>query len=223
MSNKNQDYHTVSALKNPENAQICVFVIRIPVMIRRGRLILRELPPTGASIVDENTRKILRQWTLAQPVVSAFITSIVRDFSERDDILQEVAIAVLEHTDRYNESRPFLPWAIGIAQNHVRQFLRRRRSDRLVFGDGVQDLVAAAFQTMATHDPEALDHLRECLRHLDSREQLMCELRYGQNLKPAVMAERLGMAANTVSKALQRIRDQLRACIQHKSVMKTGH
>jgi RNA polymerase sigma-70 factor (ECF subfamily) len=172
--------------------------------------------------VDESTRRILRQWTLAQPVVSAFITSIVRDFSQRDDILQEIAIAVLEHSDRYDEARPFLPWAIGIAQNHIRQFLRRRRNDRLVFGDGVQSLVAASFQDISEQDVDSLDHLRECLSHLDSREQLLCELRYGENLKPAVMAERLGMAANTVSKALQRIRDQLRACIQHKSSMEGG-
>jgi RNA polymerase sigma-70 factor (ECF subfamily) len=36
-------------------------------------------------------------------------------------------------------------------------------------------------------------------------------------LKPATIAERLGGAANAVAKALQRIRDRLRECIERKT------
>jgi hypothetical protein len=38
---------------------------------------------TEDSVLDDNIRNIMRPWTLAQPVVSAFVLSIVRDFSER--------------------------------------------------------------------------------------------------------------------------------------------
>ncbi len=170
--------------------------------------------------MDEHTRTLMRHWTLAQPVVSAFVMSVVRDFSERDDILQDIAIAVLEQGARYDASRPFLPWALGIAQNHVRQFLRRQRKERLVFGMDMQDLLQTAFQESAEGVAETLVHLRECLGRLDNHEQLLCELRYAKDLKPAAVAERLGMSANAVSKALQRIRDQLRACIHHKVLLK---
>ncbi|MFM7831063.1 MAG: hypothetical protein ACKPJD_04700 [Planctomycetaceae bacterium] len=47
----------------------------------------------------------------------------------------------------------------------------------------------------------------------------MFELRYGQDLKPAAMGRLLDMHPNTVSKALQRIRDQLRDCLQRRSAM----
>ena len=43
-----------------------------------------------------------RLWTLAQPVISAFVTSVVRDFAARDDVLQEIAVAVIESFERYD-------------------------------------------------------------------------------------------------------------------------
>lgn len=172
--------------------------------------------------MDENTRNIMRHWTLAQPVVSAFVLSIVRDFSERDDLLQDIAITVLEQSARYDSSRPFLPWALGIAQNHVRQFLRRQRQERRAFGEEMQELLQTAFRESAEGFSEKLNHLKDCLGRLEEREQLLCDLRYAEDLKPAAVAQRLGMSANAVSKALQRIRDQLRACIHHKSSMKAG-
>ena len=46
--------------------------------------------------MDDSTRKATRLWTLAQPRVSAFVTSVVRDFRDRDDVLQDIAVAVVE-------------------------------------------------------------------------------------------------------------------------------
>ncbi len=46
--------------------------------------------------MDEATRQAMRLWTLAQPTVSAFVASVVRDFGDRDDVLQETAVAVIE-------------------------------------------------------------------------------------------------------------------------------
>jgi len=54
--------------------------------------------------------------------VSAFVLSIVRDFSIRDDVLQETAVVVLESFERYDTSRPFVSWAIGVAQNQIRLY-----------------------------------------------------------------------------------------------------
>ena len=166
--------------------------------------------------MDENTRQAARLWTLAQPVVSAFVTSVVRDFAARDDVLQEVAVAVLESFERYDGERPFVAWALGIAQNQVGLYLRRLRRERLVFDDETMACLASAFESVSAFETQKLDYLHDCLTKLDDRARKLCELRYRQDLKPAAMAEELGLTANTVAKALQRIRDQLRDCIEHK-------
>jgi RNA polymerase sigma-70 factor (ECF subfamily) len=163
---------------------------------------------------DDRTRQVMRLWALAQPAVSAFITAVVRDFSARDDVLQNVAVAVLESFEAYDQSRPFTPWAIGVARNQIGLYLRKRRRDRHTFdSDAIQGL-AAAFDRLPDDEAHLLERLRVCVSRLESRARRLCELRYRDDLKPAAIAASLSMTANGVSKALQRLRQQLRACMQ---------
>lgn len=164
--------------------------------------------------MDQRLRQVTREWTLAQPAVAAFLTSVVRDFRERDDLLQEVAVVVLESFDRYDESRPFVPWAIGIARNRVGTWLRSRRRARVTFDSVAIEQLAAAFAAIPADDYRRLDRLAECLGRLESKARELCDLRYREDLKPAAIAPRLGMTANSVAKALQRVRDRLRECIE---------
>ena len=167
--------------------------------------------------MDEQTRHATRLWTLALPVVSAFVTSIVRDFSARDDVLQEIAVAVIESFERYDSNQSFNGWALGIAQNQVRLYFRRKQRDRLVLDDEAVSCLAIAFATTSSDQLRALDFLRDCLNELDEKARQLCELRYGQDLKPAAIAATTSMSANTVAKSLQRIRDQLQTCIERKA------
>jgi RNA polymerase sigma-70 factor (ECF subfamily) len=176
---------------------------------------------TSEKIVDERTRQATRLWTLALPAVSAFVTSVVRDFRDRDDVLQDVAVAVVESFDKYDPQRPFVAWAIGVARNQVGLYLRKRRRDRLVFDDATVGCLATAFEEVWGEQNHRLDFLRECLTLLQGRARQLCDLRYANDLKPAAIAERVGMSANSVAKALQRIRDQLRQCIERKAALES--
>lgn len=167
--------------------------------------------------MDERTRQAARAWTLAQPTVSAFIGSLVRDFRDRDDVLQETAVAVIESFDRYDPARPFIAWALGVARNQVGLYLRRRGRDRLVFDPAAVDQLAVAFEGIDGSELRRLDRLQDCLQRLDGRARELCELRYRDDLKPAAIAERANTSANNVAKALQRIRDRLRECIEQPS------
>jgi RNA polymerase sigma-70 factor (ECF subfamily) len=172
--------------------------------------------------MDDTTLQATRLWTLAQPVVSAFVTSVVRDFTDRDDVLQEIAVAVVESFDRYDASRPFISWAMGIAHRQVGLYLRRVRRDRLVFDDQTIQSLAIAFEAQAPDPSHKLDFLHDCLRHLEGRARHVCKLRYRDDLKPAAIGEALGMTANSVAKMLQRIRDQLRECVERKASLAGG-
>jgi RNA polymerase sigma-70 factor (ECF subfamily) len=166
--------------------------------------------------MDPTLREATRQWTTALPTVSAFVTSLVRDFQQRDEILQETAVAVMESFHRYDPSKSFIAWAIGIARNQAFLLFRDQKRRAVVFDAGAIDALAQAFLEKASTD-ERLDHLADCLDGLEQRSREMCRLRYELDLKPAAIGERLGMAANAVAKALQRIRDRLRQCIERKT------
>ena len=164
--------------------------------------------------MDEATRQATRLWTKTQPIVSAFVTSVVRDFQDRDDVLQEIAVAALDSFEKYDPDRPFVAWVMGIARNQVGLYLRQRRRDRLVFDEETTRCLAQAFLELPDSENRKLDALAHCLKALEGRARQLCQLRYREDLKPAAIAERIGMSANGVAKALQRVRDQLRQCVE---------
>ena len=102
------------------------------------------------SAMDHALREATRQWTLAVPAVSAFIASLVRDFQDRDDILQETAVAVLQGYHRYDPSRPFVAWAMGIARLQTLAHLRKKGSDKLVVDSAAVDAIATALAYVCT-------------------------------------------------------------------------
>jgi RNA polymerase sigma-70 factor, ECF subfamily len=169
--------------------------------------------------MDDRMFEATRLWTLAQPTVSAFVASLVREIRDRDDILQEVAVAVMESFASYDRARPFVAWAIGIARNQVGLYHRRKARDRLVFDSEAVEQLERAFAEVQPRDVRMLDYLEECVQSLKGRARELCALRYGLDLKPAAIAPRVGMTANGVAKALQRIRVLLRECVEEKAAL----
>jgi RNA polymerase sigma-70 factor (ECF subfamily) len=82
------------------------------------------------------------------------------------------------------------------------------------FDSAAVEQLAAAFAAIPADDYRRLDRLSECLGLLEGKARRLCELRYRDDLKPAAIAPLVGMTANTVAKALQRVRDRLRECIE---------
>jgi RNA polymerase sigma-70 factor (ECF subfamily) len=146
------------------------------------------------------------------------VTSVVRDFSDRDDIVQDIAVAVFESFDSYDSDRPLIAWAMGVARNQVGLYLRRCRRNRLVFDQNTVECLEAAFVGVPAAESRELDFLQDCIGELDGRGRQLCELRYQKGLKPAAISQSIGMANTVVRKALQRIREKLRTCVQKKSM-----
>ncbi len=162
--------------------------------------------------MDPLARQAFADWTRAQPAVSAFVHALVADRTERDDVLQDVAVAVLEAYGTYDPARPFLPWALGIARNAAAESLRRRRRQPMLLAPEAADALAGALSEVAESERARLVHLPDCLQ----------ELRYRTGLKPASIAQALGIQPNTASKLLQRVREQLRECIERRMRAEAG-
>lgn len=165
-------------------------------------------------MVDESTRQAMRQWTLVQPVVSSYVAAMVRDRSARDDLMQEIAIAVLESFSRYDTQSPFTAWTMGIARNHIRNYFRSLSRNSIVFDDDLLASLAGSFAATESQELQQLEHLHHCLMQLDGRAKELCHARYAENKTPKQIALLLDSTPNRIAKALQRIRERLRDCIQ---------
>jgi RNA polymerase sigma-70 factor (ECF subfamily) len=161
------------------------------------------------------SEQLARHWTEAQPVVASFVLSLIPDFHQAEDVLQQVAVVLVREFDRFDASRPFLPWALGIARNTALKSRRDvARHSTLTLGEGVLDQIQLAFE----ENDEALVAVRKLLRHcLNEQPQKVLELlkwRYGHDLKPCEAAQRMGITSGAVRAMLHRAREALRKCIR---------
>ena len=165
---------------------------------------------------QDNIERMTIEWTRAQPSVGRFIRSFVRNRAEADDILQEVALVIVDRFETWDSNRPFVAWALGIARRVVQTHLRAKYRDRKVEFTSAIDRVAESFEQL---DPQAelmRDSLTDCLGQLRGHSRKVLSLRYSDGLELKQIAEQLGMTASNVGVLLHRVRATLRQCVDRR-------
>ena len=116
---------------------------------------------------QHRSEQLARLWTESQPVVAAFILSLVPNFHQAEDILQQVAVLLVREFEKYDQQRPFLPWVLGIARNvALKERRQTARSLEKLVGDALIDQVQAAFEQNDDSWRGVRVALRKCLREL---------------------------------------------------------
>jgi RNA polymerase sigma-70 factor (ECF subfamily) len=164
----------------------------------------------------EYHEQFTRLWTEAQPAVAAYVNSLVADFHEAQDLLQEVAVILLRKFPEYSSDRPFLRWAMGVAKYEVLRTRRRHARNRISYTPELLDAIGEVYEELAPELQRRSIALRECFAEVQGRARELLGLRYEHSLAPRAIAERLGIGAVAVRVMLARTRASLRRCIEHK-------
>ncbi len=163
--------------------------------------------------------EVARNWTVAQPAISSFISLMITNYHDAQDILQEVAVAVFAHDfTAYGMPRNFKAWAMQIARNKVVDYRRRNGSQKNMFDNDTIDTIAGAYGNLKDEDSPRRDALDHCLGKIQGRPRTMLELRYRANMQASEIAEVTGQNIAAVRVALHRIRQALRECIERRLV-----
>ena len=164
-----------------------------------------------------------RLWSEAQPVVAAMVAGAVVDFQHSEDLVSQVAETVVMKFDDYDRSRPFTPWALGIARNIILRHYEKRAGDRLVFfDDTILSAMAVAHEQVAGEAAVRLAAMRKCLAEIKGKTRRVMEMRYLHGLKPAAIAHSLDMTTNAVWVMLHRGRDAVAKCIGRRLMTPAG-
>jgi RNA polymerase sigma-70 factor (ECF subfamily) len=162
------------------------------------------------------TEQLAALWTAAQATISAFIRTLIPDLHQADEVTQRVAVALVRKFDRYDTTRPFVAWAIGVAKYEVLYFRRQRATDKHVFNDELVDQIASRYELLATEVDPIRDALEYCVDELKGRSKRVIELRYRDGMKSDNIASEMGFSAGAVRMLLCRVRDTLRRCIERR-------
>lgn len=165
-------------------------------------------------MVDDRHEDFLRRFLAVENDLRAFLAAAVRDWTRADDLMQDTALALWRAYDRYDPARPFAAWARGVATHLLyKEWDRARRGPRAVSPETVALLLDAFDRHDVPTEDRRCEALRQCLAGLDERGRELLRLRYGEDLGPEAIADRLRAGLEAVKKALTRSKARLEACI----------
>ena len=164
---------------------------------------------------DKKLEEMTFYWTQAQPVVAAFISSLVRNFEDANDVLQSVAMVIVRKYDTYEKKIPFSAWAIGIARNEVLHYRRKMAKDRHIFDDELVGMIAQTYQEKSSELDDMKKAIDGCVSRVQGRWQKILQMHYLQGMDAKRIAQCLGISSNAVFIILHRLRLSLRECIQY--------
>lgn len=151
-------------------------------------------------------------------MVSAYLFSLLPDFHQAEDALQQVAVALVREYDKYDSTRPFLPWALGVARNVA---LKSRRGAARKAEHPLGETVLAEIQVAFAQDADMWGGirkaLRDCLHKQPAKVLELLRLRYAHDMKPSDVAVQMGLTAGAVRVMLHRAREVLRRCIRRQT------
>ncbi|HBA82677.1 MAG TPA: hypothetical protein DCZ95_01160 [Verrucomicrobia bacterium] len=162
----------------------------------------------------DRQQDFLRHFLQHQEDLRAFIGSLVRDRHARDDILQEVALVLWQKFEEYDAQRSFGAWARGIAANKIMQSFDRLKRCPLQFSPNATQAILIAYEETGRDSSDEQNALRRCLGNLPDRSRNLISMRYEQSLKLKVIAESTSSSLEAVHKAISRIRQSLKKCME---------
>jgi RNA polymerase sigma-70 factor (ECF subfamily) len=164
----------------------------------------------------DSQRRFLELYEPHRVPLRGFLLAATGCPHQAEDLLQNVACILVAKFSAYDATRPFGPWALGIARLEALKWRQQRARRREVLSaeaiDLMADGLAGDFDLFA--DRRAL--LPGCIARLQETARRLVVLRYDEGLRVKDVAARVGRTPAAVDMALSRIRRTLRECITRK-------
>src|SRR5687767_14761314 len=171
--------------------------------------------------MDESQRQFVRLMTKYERLVYGYILSLVPNWSDADEILQETNVRLWEEFDKFVLGTNFAAWAIRVAHFQVLTWRKQVSRSRLVFDQSVvESLAEEPFWTDEAFDARQ-QALGDCVSELPDHSRQLLQQCYARGHKIKDVAVRLKRSPAAVYKALERVRVALHTCIERKLAQQT--
>jgi RNA polymerase sigma-70 factor (ECF subfamily) len=148
----------------------------------------------------------------------AYILACVRHREDADDILQNVAVAVVKTENPPREDADFLRWAREIARRRILKHYRTNSRLGIIDPKTLESLAEAAAWIDA-HEGEnrRREALLKCVEKLPQETRALLLRRYSSpSISLSELAKLFNRAVSYIAPLLYRVRQQLHACIERR-------
>lgn len=143
----------------------------------------------------------------------SYIFSIVRDYHLSEDVLQEVCLFLVNSSDKFDSSRAFLPWALGIARNKSYEAIRKNQRQGTLLEDNILKKLQETISNINREENVRLEALQKCLGQISQENRELMTMKYVQRLSAEKIAGMINRSRTATFSLLQRIRTSLAGCI----------
>jgi len=177
---------------------------------------LAGIPSQVGPLVDESRRQFIRLMTKYERMVYGYILSLVPNWADADEILQETNIRLWEEFEKFELGTNFAAWAIRVAHFQILTWRKRASRSRLVFDQSVVDSLAAE-PLWSDEELEARQAaLAVCVSELPDYSRALLRHFYVHGAKAKDVAVEMKRTPAAIYKALERIRVALHECIERR-------
>jgi RNA polymerase sigma-70 factor (ECF subfamily) len=161
-------------------------------------------------------RRFLQHFVSSERVLTGYLLSATGNPHDAQDLLQEVSVALWEGFERFDETRSFSAWALGIARHKVIDWRGRRGRREAVLGLDVLDSISRTALGESEALAERRSALHGCIDALPAHLRDLVGRRYRDGLPLEDLAAQLRRNLGAIQMALVRVRRALRECVERK-------
>ena len=164
---------------------------------------------------NQEVQKFLRLISKNDKDLFAFIFTFIPNWSDAEDIAQEVRLRLWEQFDQYDPNKEFGPWARSIAYYQILTMRKKYSRNREFLSDQVMEVVFEEVNKKSDELDDRFHVLNKCLSLLNEAKRSLIMRYYSGTESSKQIAEKLGRTVAATRKAILRTRMKLSECVMN--------
>jgi len=173
---------------------------------------MSEHTPTSGNH-DERTKHFLRLLSKHERRLQAYILTLVPNWTDADELIQETRIRLWEQFDEFDPSKDFGIWSRTIAYFQVLTYRKRIGRENARFSAAFMESVAEEVAMQSSELDRRHVTLKDCLEKLDQKQRWILMRYYEGTESMKQIAESLGRPFEAFRKAILRTRLAVTRCV----------
>jgi RNA polymerase sigma-70 factor, ECF subfamily len=162
---------------------------------------------------ESNNEEFVRLLLMYQKRVYGFILAMVPNYSDAEDIFQQVVMVMCRRFSEFQPGTNFLAWAIQIARYELYNVRKIQRRSLVHFSSDTMETLFEETCSRLSQIDQRVGLLEECLKKLGREDRGLVNRRYEQGMKIKDIADQLGQSVHILYKGFNRIHLFLRRCV----------
>lgn len=162
---------------------------------------------------DEGSH-FVNQLTACQHRIYAFILTLVPNWSDADDLMQETTEVMWRKFQDEEHIHDFCAWGKAIARNKIMNFYAKKKRERILFDDSLLKDVMEREEKTSLQEELRVRTLQKCMGKLRPNDRQLIQILYAHELTIKKLAEEVKRPVQGLYKAMARIHHTLVQCVR---------